>query len=95
MNGLRPPPLTFILHPPPTNPPSSEVSTLVFRAFLAQTLVVVSLDVSPVSNVSPYIVYTQDLAFIFIGSGHLTCTATLAILTVDNCSYSHSCSVVG
>ena len=54
--NYRVPLLAFTTHP------LSQMSALVLRAFLAQTLITVSLDPSsPVSNISPAIVDVLDL----------------------------------
>ena len=69
---------------------------IILRAFLAQTLITVCLDPSsPVSNISPSVVYALDLASVFTESGHLACTATLTIPTIGGCYYSHLHLVVG
>ena len=66
------------------------------RAFLVQSLITASLDPSsPVSKISPSVMHTLDLPSIFTESGHLTCTATLTVPTINGCYYSRFCFTVG
>jgi hypothetical protein len=66
------------------------------HGFLAQDRVTVNFDVSsPVSKISPSVVASLDLAAIFTVSGHLTCTTTLAIPTIDGYYSSYLDLVIG
>ena len=66
------------------------------HGFLAQSPVEISFDLSsPVSKISASIVYALDLAAIFTGSGHLTCSTTLVIPTLDGHYSSYLDLVVG
>jgi hypothetical protein len=74
----------------------SQMAAINLHGFLDQSCVRISFDPSSrVSKVSPTKVYTLNLAAIFTGSGHLTCTAALIIPTLGSYYSSHLDLIIG